>query len=302
MIRRLWIFGACLLLPSAATGQVYPRGTSTNGTLILFIPTKDGLVVAADSRSNVNLGEANPRYCDTATKIIPLMNHKRAVITVSGTDKSYPLNGDKLRDPCTYIQSALPIFDMSKTVSAYLDAKNVEITKAVFDELEAHVLSKIRAFEAKRPKTLVNTEDGNFAVVALGRYIPEEKLCLVATFTVRILKPGNAAIIVDSTWSEYSISINWEVRAIGDGARLLQGLIANESPGMLARYLVDYAHYKHEFSAVGDVPGDVGAKVAMDLMEAAKILSERLQGPHTVDGQTHIVLLDREHPEPFALQ
>jgi hypothetical protein len=301
VIRRLWIFRACLLLACAATGQAEPRGTSTEGTLILFIPTKDGLVVAADSRSNVNFGEANPGYCDTATKIIPLKNHNRTVITVAGTDKSYPLNGNKLPVPCAYIQSALPVFDMSKIVADYLDAKNVEITKAVFEELEAHVLRKIRAVEAKRPKTLVNGQDGTFAGVALGRYIPEERLCLVATFTVRILKGGNAAI-VDSAWNAYHVSTNWEVKAIGDGAVLLQGLIANESPGMFARYLVDYAHYKHEFSAVGDVPGEMGAKVAMNLIEAAKILSGQSHGPHTVGGLTHIFLLDRAHPEPFPLQ
>jgi hypothetical protein len=111
----------------------------------------------------------------------------------------------------------VPLFDTPKIVSDYLDAKDGEITKAIFDELEAHVLRKIRAVEAKRPKTLVNGEDGSFATIALGHYIPEENLSLVATFTVRILNRGNAAI-VDSSWTAYHLSTNWEVRAIGDGA------------------------------------------------------------------------------------
>lgn len=288
-----------LLVAYTAPGEADPRSTFTKGTLILFVPTKDGLLVAADSRSNVNFGDTNPSYCDRASKIIPLKNHSRAVITVAGTDKSDPSSGGKLRDPCTYIQSAVPLFDTPKIVSEYLDAKNGEITKAIFHELEAYVLRKIRAVEAKRPKTLVNGEDGSFATVALGHYIPEENLSLVATFTVRILNHGNAAI-ADSSWTEYHLSTNWEVRAIGDGAGLLQGLIGNESPGVLGRYLVDYAQYKHQFSAVGDVAGDMGAKVAMDLMEAGNILSEH--GLHTVGGPTHIFILDREHPQPSALQ
>jgi hypothetical protein len=165
----------------------------------------------------------------------------------------------------------VPLFDTPKIVSEYLDAKNGEITKAIFHELEAYVLRKIRAVEAKRPKTLVNGEDGSFATVALGHYIPEENLSLVATFTVRILNHGNAAI-ADSSWTEYHLSTNWEVRAIGDGAGLLQGLIGNESPGVLGRYLVDYAQYKHQFSAVGDVAGDMGAKVVANVVHCSVIV------------------------------
>lgn len=71
---------------------------------------------------------------------------------------------------------------------------------------------------------------------------------------------------------------------------------------MLGKYLVDYAHYKHQFSAVGDVAGDMGPKVAVDLMEAGKILSEQVKGLHTVGGPTHIFILDREHPQPSPLQ
>jgi hypothetical protein len=59
---------------------------------------------------------------------------------------------------------------------------------------------------------------------------------------------------------------------------------------------------KHEFSPVSDVPGDAGAKIAINLMEAAEILSERLHGPHTVGGLTHIFLLDKEHPAPLPVQ
>lgn len=148
---------------------------------------------------------------------------------------------------------------MPQTVANYLDAKNVEITKGVFGELQDHVLRKIRAVQAKRPDTLVNGADGNFAVVGFGHHIPEGKISQVATFTVRILKRGNAAI-VDSGWNEYHLSTNWEVRAIGDGAGFLQALIKDQSPGTMARYLVDYAHYKREFSPVGDVPRGCGRK------------------------------------------
>jgi hypothetical protein len=173
MTRQLRIFAAWLLLPCSTGWPACPGYTSTSGTgtLVLFIPTKDGLVVAADSRSNINLGTAIPRHCDTAIKIIPLKNHDRAVITVAGTDKSYALNGAKLPDLCKYLQSAVPILDMPQIVANYLDAKNVEITKGVFGELQAHVLRKIRAVQAKRPDTLVNGADGNFAVVAFGHYI-----------------------------------------------------------------------------------------------------------------------------------
>jgi hypothetical protein len=303
MTRQLRIFAAWLLLPCSTGWPACPGYTSTSGTgtLVLFIPTKDGLVVAADSRSNINLGTAIPGHCDTAIKIIPLKNHDRAVIAVAGTDKSYPLNANKLPDPCAYLQSALPIFDMPRIVSDYLDAANVEITKGVFDELQAHVLRKIRAVQAKRPNTLVNGGDGNFAVVAFGHYIPEEKISQVATFTVRILKQGDAAI-VESVWNAYHGSTNWEVRAIGDGAGLLHQLISDPSPGMLAGYLRDYAGYKNKVSRVSDVPEDVGAKIAISLLDAAKILSQRLSTSPTVGGPTRIFLLDEEHPAPFPIQ
>lgn len=67
-------------------------------------------------------------------------------------------------------------------------------------------------------------------------------------------------------------------------------------------YLADYSHYKRGSSKVGDVGGDVGAKIASNLIEAAKILSERNEGPHTVGGPVRIVLLDTEHPALLHLQ
>ncbi len=150
MTRLLQVFATGLLLPYSVGLAVRPPNTSSTGTLILFIPTKDGLVVGADSRSNINLGTAIPTHCDTAVKIIPLKNYDRAVITVAGTDRSYPLPSGNLPDPCTYLQSAVPILDMPAIISNYLDAKNVEITKVVFGELQAHVLSKIRAVQIEQ--------------------------------------------------------------------------------------------------------------------------------------------------------
>ena len=54
------------------------------GTLVLMVPTKDGLVVAADSRVTTATV-----FHDTAYKIVPLAKPERAILTGTGNTTAH---------------------------------------------------------------------------------------------------------------------------------------------------------------------------------------------------------------------
>jgi 20S proteasome alpha/beta subunit len=69
-----------------------------HGTLILYIATNDGLVVAADSRASVD----STLHCDDAVKIVPRRRYSRTVLTVGGNDMIVIGHGNPATDPCEY--------------------------------------------------------------------------------------------------------------------------------------------------------------------------------------------------------
>ena len=96
------------------------RLVSTHGTLIVYVPSKDGLVVAADSRYMTS----EMSYCDYAEKIIPLVKHPRAVVANTGFSE---IQGLPTEDPCTYAKTHPPKLSIGMLARDFLDARDGDI-------------------------------------------------------------------------------------------------------------------------------------------------------------------------------
>ena len=276
---------------------------SATGTLILFVPTKDGLVVAADSRSNIAMGGNVTVPCDEAEKIAPLKHHKRTVVAVTGTDKSFHSDGQPASsdDPCKYFVSMRPVLDSTQVALSYLDGQTGEITKDVYTALETHFLQKVEAIQAEYPGTLSNNKDGAFASIVLGRYIPNDNLSVVAHFTVRI-QPDGRPEISDRAWHEYRIADERRVEAMGESNFVKYYAVGDFGRKLLgAGHLERYGSYLNH-TAISTATKDQGSDAAVDLIQSGEILSGRVPEGNTIGGPIHVFLLDKEHQKPLLLQ
>jgi len=87
-----------------------------NGTLVVIVPSADGLVVAADSRTTVN-----GATCDNQYKITELRRPKRTVVAVTGEVAFISPPDAQERDVCGYLKSAPRMLDIASVVKSYLE-------------------------------------------------------------------------------------------------------------------------------------------------------------------------------------
>jgi hypothetical protein len=295
---------AAVVLSSALLAGVtfssQSKAAFETGTLIVFVPTKDGLVIAADSRSNISLNGAAPdTQCDDAVKIIALRHHGRTVVAVGGTDRSFYIqNAQRVDEPCAYLKTIRPVLDSTQLASAYLESRGGQITKDMFGSLGAYFLKEIWAVQDRYPALLrSNAEDAGFATVGIGEYVPKSNLSIIAKLKVCIPK-NQRAIICEQTWKEYRLTDERRIEAIGDGLFLLQYVLNGAGKQMLGgRHLDDYNYFLQNHQIISTATSDSGRNAAVDLIQSATIQSDRI-GSRTIGGPIHVVLLEGRSPKP----
>jgi hypothetical protein len=296
-------FFMCVILGSS-TSAPYSGAESTSGTLIVFVPTKDGLVVAADSRSNVSLNSsAQTIHCDDTFKIAILKHHERSVVAIGGTDKSFyfPSRRATLDNSCAYLKSVLPVLDSTGLVSAYLDRKVGEIDKNMLVGLRAYYLERVRAVQRRYPALLSSAGgESGLATVAVGQYLANRHVSIFASFRVCI-PPNEPAVVCEEKWHEYTDKDECRVEVVGEAQFVEQSVLSDAGARLLGgRHLYAYSSF-FKSKIVGNAEINRGKDAAIDLIQSSEILSDRI-GSHTIGGPIHAVQLDEQHSQAFSVQ
>ena len=74
--------------PARLPATEKPR--APHGTLVIYVATNDGLIIAADSSASLS----PTLHCDDTDKIVPLRKHARAVVVVGGHDMITTAEGE----------------------------------------------------------------------------------------------------------------------------------------------------------------------------------------------------------------
>jgi hypothetical protein len=109
-----------------------------NGTLVVLIPTEDGLVVAADSRTSL-FGV----FCDSQYKIIELKKPKHVAIAVTGDVAFIAPPEAHEQNICGYLNSAPRMLDFTYIVKNYLERKNVDFFKLSLEDLGSECVGEM---------------------------------------------------------------------------------------------------------------------------------------------------------------
>ena len=305
-LRRISLLLVFMVLACVAAGfgAVNHGFVSSAGTLIVFVPARNGLVVGADSRSTINLGGQPALHCDTTVKIRPLEHQPRSVVAVSGTDKSYGENVQISGNACEFLRQAAPLVDATQLAVSYLDTnQSPVISRVVFKSLEDFFLTTIRSVQSEHPNLLHNS-NGSFFTVALGQYLPETHTSLIAFFKLCI--PNNQPVeVCKDDWHAYGPGEPRKLQSVGDSDFLTAKVFSETGAKIVGgHYLEKYNEY-----LVGR-PAIPGAQVkplrtasitdakgaALDLLKTTELVSKRFT--QTIGGPIHLVLLSSmENPQ-----
>jgi hypothetical protein len=260
------------------------------GTLVVIVPSADGLVVAADSRTTVN-----GATCDNAYKITELRRPKRTVVAVTG-DVAFIKPPDAAeRDVCGYMKSAPHLLDIASVVKSYLEQKNVDPAKLRLEDLGAECVGAVQRFRESEPLALEPYVGREIFSVVIAGYEARSKTAMVLSFAVRIdgvthrVEAGRFTRIAITPQSRRGV---W---SYGESEYLNRNVFGGVGRKFLTKSTLNYML---EDKPVAEARLDEAVAAAGNVIEAASLTTELTPAPSGIGGPVEMILLGhKSRPE-----
>jgi hypothetical protein len=168
MLRMLPVWFAILLAPAA------------QATLVVAVPSRNGLVIAADSRLTF-LGAP----CDGASKILTTVRPGRTVVVVTGDGVFVP-TPPRGEDPCRFLATAPRLLDMDAVVARYLNGVGNDPAQIHLADLADACVQAVERFRAAYPEELRGYAGRAIFSVVVGSYDAQTRTSTLRNFVVRI--------------------------------------------------------------------------------------------------------------------
>jgi len=271
----------------------------TRGTMIAFVMSQDGLLVAADSEQTLS---RVPSCKLSVNKIVELQSHTRSVITIAGIDTIYdPTNESKVVDPCIYANSHTPVARFSDTAKSFLDSYLGKIDEDVFKLLQTAMLEKVATLKQRYGDHLSNPE-GVF-ILSYANYSPNEKTATYAAFRICLSSPLENPSICYSEWTPIR-QTDAAVLKIAGSTECFDKLV--RSPEGRSRFagtfLKDFDYFIGHPRPSLEITSAEALAVAVDVIKSTSKVSSTLPADRCGVGEPiHVVILD-QHQRPFTLQ
>ncbi len=146
------------------------------GTLVVVVPFRDGLVVASDTRSKI-LGH----FCDGNNKVIFPGNWKSGFIAGTGMSEwisaRVPLWP---HDPCGDIaKNGITFFDAKEVAKAFVEAQSKPLADTDLEALFRHVIAKVEEVAASSPDYVRSFAGSTMFQLVFGEYDEANKVTIV---------------------------------------------------------------------------------------------------------------------------
>jgi hypothetical protein len=254
-------------------------------TLVVLIPTQEGLLFAADSRTTVRTTVIEVS-CDNAVKIFE-PHRKHTAITVTGHGKFLPDNILRLVAPCRYIKTTLPLLDIESLVQQELESGNGQLSQQEVLTLANKCKEAVAkyAFDYARFKPLEPFRGNGIFRVVIGSYNPADHTFLIVTFEIAAgedltVQMGNFE------WKPMSMEDGREAMLFGETSYVRQHVYN------LASGLEDFNAFMQSGKKVKDVTVAEAQAAAVNLIEATSRRTEEIPASSGIGGPVDVLLVN----------
>src|SRR5439155_22954603 len=153
------------------------------GTLVVTVPSRQGLIVADDSRGN--FGPAG--HCDNIFKVIEPIKPARIAASVVGNAQFFdaPKPNDNL-DLCQYIQRTRPRLDVQQLARDYLETETPDDSTLRMEGFASQCVAAVQKYYDYAPSTLKPFAGRPlFSVVMMG-YDLKTRTAVIREFFVQL--------------------------------------------------------------------------------------------------------------------
>jgi hypothetical protein len=278
---------------SQPAGGQSSGGSSTGaGTLVVTAPSKDGLIVAADSKMDFG----NDVICDFHHKISEPNRPDRTVVAVAGASLNMPGPPAGVVLDCAYLRQAPRHFDINALAKSYLETSEVNVATMKMDQLAALCIETIAAFQKARGNDIRSFWGNRMFRVILANYEPAARRSTVKSFSLRLRANGEPFV------SEHETQVTGPaspriITATGE-TEFLQKQVMN-GPGK--QFLTNAYREWGKKTTIADIDHSLALNAAVDMIEAAAKTSNLPRSDIVIGGPVDAVLLGNQ-PRPQRLR
>lgn len=260
-------------------------------TLAVVIPTRDGIVVAADSRLTF-MGSS----CDGAFKIlIPARPTRTAVIVTGDAIFLQPTNSQG-ENPCERLKSSPRFLDIGSVVTDFLERGSSDPAAISLADLAAACVQATERFQQSYPTALHAYNGKEIFSVVIASYNPVSLTSTIRNFVVRMdVEPGKsgkpqttklrAARFTSTTLHSRD---RGGVFIYGETAWVSSHVYIGYGRQFIAAPTLDFIR---SLAPIFEVPLDRGVAAAADLLQASIRTAQSVPPPHGIGGPIRIMLL-----------
>ena len=148
----------------------------STGTLIVVGPSRDGLIIAADTC--VTLSE-NQKY--SRHKLIILSRPRRTVLAVAGDSRHYPLPPEGTTDIIDFIHNTTPLLNLEEVARTSLEAGPEELTEENFSDTAAICAEATNKLIQEHPEVLTKLKHTDFFHLLVASFQPSTGKSTIGT-------------------------------------------------------------------------------------------------------------------------
>lgn len=263
------------------------------GTLVLMVPTAEGLLIAADSRVT---NEKNDRYCDEDFKIIELSRPDRTVATVTGFSALREPSEDQ--DFCRHLRESLCWLDCREMIRRCIESAGLDAEHASVAELREPFQAAFDAMPTKAKEIARSLAGGIKALIAVATYDPSRPLSVLRWGRMQ-LAPNLRVSFYDETVVKIGPGHERMFYRLGEQEFVERFVLMPRAPGR-ALLSPDTIAFFSQRRTVRDTSRTQAKRVVLNVMSAASKMVDCYGASSGIGGPTDMVFLGAE-PRPRRL-
>lgn len=289
--QRLMLLG-CSFILVAAPLDLQP--ISLSGTLVIIVPTKEGLIAAADSRSS-----AGKSFCDGTYKIIHLSKPARCIATVTGTGIFVANPGPEVKDLCEYVKRAPRLLDIEQVVKSSVEKAADDIAALDIEDVASSCIDSLKKFASANPLAIKPFAGRELFSVVLAQYTATDRTAVIRSFTIRVSPSARDYEIVDVVRFAFAPNSPRDYAAFGETDYLNETVFGGVGRAYITPATV--AFLRDDNKTVSQTSLEEAIAVSNNIIEATSKATTLIPAPSGIGGPVHLVLLGSDN-EPRRLQ
>jgi len=268
---------------------------SVEGTILAFIPARDGIIVASDSRETLG----NGLHCDGQDKIFTLTEYPLSVFAMSG---SYGLlTAPANEDACAFLRSARVKVDFRAVAKTFLESRQGPITKDTLNKLEALLREEIEKLLPTNPELVGG--DGGILSFSFVKYVHQQKTVTYAAFEITSVDKRNTTIQSEVFTTIHNDEDELQnIRLAGKTVCFLNATSAEGRKVLGSGFLRSYDYYVQTRPTVGEFTQEDAVLLARDVIDSTVRYSTLFPGSDCGTGGPTKILALNAHVYPVKIQ